>query len=180
MRQNLTGESTKGTLTPSPILSNMLQALLWQSRRKKELRALILDLELEGEIIGLDLSCTDFENCVVSNVTFSGCDLRGATFRNSRFGKVQFVDCMICDTVFPATHESVSFHNCSELPSGSATKNSAPDKEIPTKPFGDVTPLIEVTARVTKGLSIDKILGIAIILAFITIMFIVYKGIAAS
>jgi hypothetical protein len=138
-----------------------------------ENRTSILKVTIAGETLsGLDLNCADFVNCEVSDSTFYKCDLRGASFRESSVERVKFVDCSICDMELPENFSSIAFHNCSTLPSGMGNVSKT-GKEPPTTIYGKIVSVIEEMMKAMSfltSLSTEKILSMAILLAFIAII----------
>jgi uncharacterized protein YjbI with pentapeptide repeats len=99
-------------------IASLLNHVQTQSRLRWEPRTVVSNLTIVAETLsGLDLICTDFNNCAISRAIFSDCDLRGASFKNSRIDHVEFVNCLICDMEIPEGG-TISLHNCSQLPSG--------------------------------------------------------------
>ena|SRR2546423_1240376 len=154
-------------------VSSLLKNMQCRSLLDGERRTTILNLTVVGETLSdLDLNCADFLNSEVSDSTFYNCDLRGASFRESRLERVKFVNCSICDMELPEDFSSITFHNCSSLPSG-LLEASTTAKERPNTIYDKILNLIESTGKVTSSLSTEKLLSLAVILAFIAIIFVV-------
>ena len=154
-------------------LSQRLQRAQSRSLENRESRTLILNLTIEREeLSGLDLNCADFQGCHITNTVFHDCDLRGASFRESLLEGVTFIDCATCDLTLSKNSKAIVLQDCSNLPSG-LSDSPVSRKEQATTPIGQILTPVESIIEATSRLSVDKLLSLAVILAFVTIIILV-------
>lgn len=134
-----------------------------------ESRTVIRGLNLIGERFeGLRLSCVDFIDCDLSGSEFIECDLRGSTFDTSRMHKVTVIRSHIFACSFPKDDPSIKLENCCREIVGSITPT------VDLKPHQLIGSIGKAVATLNL-LSTEKILAVAVFLAFLTVLVTVVK-----
>lgn len=151
-------------------VATLLRDMQSHSLLARERRTTVLKLTVVGETLSdLDLNCANFIESEIADSTFYNCDLRGASFKDSTVERVKFINCSICDMELPEDFRSITFHNCSTTPAG-MSYSSRVNGDRPTTLHGKILDVVEAITRAATTLSTERILSVAVILAFIAII----------